>query len=273
MKKTSISIAIGIGDHIVIRGYLDTIKHEYDEIKISNHKAILQEWRNNDPVYSKFIDQFGTLLFSEAPYKFDSTPYRYLSQWDIIKDYKINPQKPNLSYLLCKGEPLNLNEPYIVLTTKVRFVDKRGLYPVLPRLWRTLNELSKKYKLVILGEREVERSKEYSVLNNFMEVHCLYDNIISNISKERILDLTVPALGITTPSFDNIRQDCLIMNQAKCVIVVGVGGNFCMSSAVANTIGYRADKEPNLDLMLKNNYSDLFMTRDWEQFINKLESL
>lgn len=271
MKTTSLSIPMGIGDHIVIRGYLDAIKKQYKEIKISNHKPLLKTWRNNDMIYGDFINQFGKLIFSEPPFKFDYGDYPFRSQLDVLKIYNIEPQKTNLQHLLCKGLPLDLDDPYLVLTTKVRMVDKRFLYPLLPKLWKTLQDISKNYKIVILGEREVERSKEYSIFNNFMEVYSLYDQIIANVSKDKMLDLTIPALGITTPSLEQIQQDCFIMKNAKCVVVIGVGGNFCLSSAVANTIVYRTDKEPNLDGMLKHNYSDLFMTKDWNQFIKTLE--
>lgn len=269
--KTEISICIGLGDNIVIRGYLDTIKSKYEEIRISHHKPIIQNYRNNDPEYTKFLDQIGNLLFSEPPYIFDHGDYPHKSQFEIMQHFQIDPQKPNLSHLLCKGINLNISEPYIVITTKVRIMRQEIFFPLSIDLWKTLRKLSEKYKIVIMGEKVVEYGKEYLERENVNNgIYSIYEQIISNLPQDRIIDLTVPALGITTPSLEKIQQDCLIMNQAKFVIVIGVGGNFCLSSAVANTIGFREDKEPHLDKVLAHNYSDLFMTREWLQFMKKI---
>src|SRR5271166_865391 len=116
MRKTQISIAIGLGDHIMVRGYMDTIKDQFSEIRISHHNPILSTYRNNDQKYRDFMTDLGKLIFSEKPYIFESTQYKHRSQPEIIKEFNITPQKPNLSHLLCRGDLLNLQEPYIVLT-------------------------------------------------------------------------------------------------------------------------------------------------------------
>ena len=268
MSKTAISIAIGLGDNIMIRGYLDTIKHQYSEIRISHHSPILAVYRDSDVHYHRFMNELGPLLFSEPPYVFDHGAHKHMSQPDVLRTYNIQVAKPNLSHLLCKGESLKLNKPYIVLTTKVRMLNKHIFYPLSVELWGIIRKLSEKYTIVVMGEREVEKSKEY--VNNLIEVYSLYEQIISNIPNERILDITVPALGITAPSMTKLQQDCLIMKEAAFVLAIGVGGNYCTSLAVANTICFRAEADPAVDTLASRNYNDVFITRDFGNLKRKL---
>jgi len=85
-----------------------------------------------------------------------------------------------------------------------------------------------------------------------------------------ILDLTVPALGITAPNLIQIQQDCLIMNKAKLVITIGVGGGFCMATTVSNVVGYRTDDDPIANAVFNKEYQDAVITKNWTHFINTL---
>src|SRR5208283_5410839 len=141
------------------------------------------------------------------------------------------PTKPELGHLLCKGQSLSIGD-YIVITTKVRTVPKSMFYPLSIQLWATLQKLSEKYKFVILGEREVEARKEYIKYYENNTIFGIYDQIISNIPNDRIVDLTIPSLGNTPSNLKQIQQDCLIMKEAKFVITIGNGGNLGLSGAV-----------------------------------------
>jgi len=268
-KKVALEIAAGIGDSLVVRIFFDAVKHEYDQIIISHSKSIVNQWRNGDPNYFRFLYDWGTLLFSENPFVY-SDHARYIDVAKTLMGLGTKPKTPNLHHLLCKGNSLNLGEEYIVLTTKIRCFNKKLFYPLSIKLWGTLKKLSQKYKIVILGEKLVEMRKEYNSISD--SVFGLYEQIISNIPNNRILDLTVPALGETVSDLVAIRQDCLIMKEAEFVITLGVGGNFCMATSVANmTIGFRADNLEFTDAIYNKDYHNAIITKNWNYFIQSLE--
>jgi hypothetical protein len=271
MRKLEFEICGGIGDNLVMRIFFDSNKHNYDQIRIAHSKSVINYWRNGDPAYYNFLDQLGALLFSEPPYIFDHGKYPEINTVAILKQLNATPQKPNIDHLLCKGTPLNLNEEYIVITTKIRFISKKDFYPLSIKLWETMRELSKKYKIVVVGEKEVERSKEYSIGSNNDSIFSIYEQIIANLPSDRVIDLTIPALGITAPDLTKIQQDCLIMKESKFVIILGVGGNLSMSICVANTICFRLDTDALAELLHSQQYPSIFLTKNWSHFINKLK--
>ena len=112
---------------------------------------------------------------------------------------------------------------------------------------------------------------------NVNDIYGIYEQIISNISNDRIVDLTVPALGIIVPNLEQIQQDCLIMKEAKCVITLGIGGNLLLSLSVANTIGFRNESSgvftTVVDKITNPLFPTAFLTKDWKLFLQRLESL
>lgn len=268
MKTFSATIPIGLGDLIYVKAMFDPIKHEYESININFHRDIVGMF-NKDPSYNLFIDEIGALLFGEAPYKITENKHPYYRLDSIVTSHNIIPHKPEFVNLLCQGTPLDLDEPYLVFNTKVRSLSQSHLKEKIPEFWDLLRELSKKYKIVILGEKVVEMSKEYQIYTS-EHVYSLYPNIQDNIPADRLLDLTVPALGITSPNLQHIKQDCLIMNQAKFVINFGIGGGFCLATAVANTIGYRCDDDYVADIVFNRDYPNAIITKDWAKFIQTL---
>lgn len=267
------NIAQGIGDNIMAKCYADLAKNKYEKIFFTHHAPIVQKEKNNSPEYWDFLGNLGSLFFSKHPYVYNNGQYRFRGAEDLIRDFNIVPEKPQHSEyvpLLCKGNSLNLGQEYIVISTKLRYFDKGTFLQISQQLWQVLKELSHKYKIVILGEREVEMCHDYLIYGS-NQIFSIYEQIIVNLSQEKILDLTIPALGITSPTIRQVQQDCLIMNQAKFVITFGIGGNFCMSMAVANMIGYRIDNENISNTIFQKTYSDAFVTKDWNAFINKMK--
>lgn len=273
-------IPTSLGEIINIKYHLDTIKNQYQEIKLGFHTQLWDgclhteapDWGAKKQLWDKYLNDLGKLFFSESPYVLIPHPTVYGGDIGIlVQRLQMQPLKPSMSQFLCKGTSLQLDEEYIVITTKIRHLPKSIFYPRAGELWRVLNQLSKKYKIVILGERVVEMRKEYDSIAH--EVFGLYEQIISNIPAERIVDLTVPALGETVSDLKQIQQDCLIMNEAKFVITLGVGGNFCMATSTAKmAIGFRADRLNFTDrIFLNREYPDAIITKDWAYFIRVLE--
>ena len=270
MSVLETTICLGIGDNIVVRMYMDMIKHNYSCIRISHDKHVLRDFRGNDPKWINFLDNIGNLLFSEPPYQFTHTQYGPVQTHHMIVNLGVKIKKPNIDHLLCHGTPLNIGEEYIIITTKIRALPKMFLYTIMHKFWRTLKKLSTKYKIVIMGEREVEKSKEYAPFSN--TIFGIYEQIICNVPPDRVVDLTVPALGVSVPDLGKIQQDCLIMKNAKFVISFGIGGNLWMASAVANVIGFRNDNDDTTDVIANPEFTSLYLTKNWDDFIHKLES-
>jgi hypothetical protein len=268
------NIAQGIGDNIMARSYADQVKNQYEKIYFTHHAPIVEQQKNNSPEYWKFLNELGILLFSDLPFIYNDGQHPFRSAEGLITDFNITPQKPQRSVyipLLCKGNSLKLDQEYIVLTTKLRYFDKSTFYRLSPKLWKIIKELSKKYKIVVLGERVVEMCQDYKD-HGENQIYGIYEQIISNVPADKILDLTIPALGITSPTLTQIQQDCLIINGAKFTITLGVGGNFVMAMAVANMIGFRIDNEPIADTIFTLKYSDAVVSKNWDEFSNILMS-
>jgi hypothetical protein len=269
MKTFGASIPIGIGDLIYIKAMFEPIKHEFSEINLKFHRELIIKF-SRDASYNVFIDEFGKLLFGEAPYILNNGSFPYCSLSEIVINHGIVPHKPELAHILCGGTPLDLGAPYIVINTKIRSIPNSHLEEKIREFWSLLNILSEKYKIVILGEKVIEMNQEYQIYTE-QHIYSLYTHIYNNIPADRLIDLTVPALGITAPNLQHIQQDCLIMNQAKFVINFGIGGGFCLATAVANTIGYRYDDDLIADRVFDRVYPNAMITKDWSSFIQKLE--
>ena len=134
LKTMETTICLGIGDNLVVRIMLDTIKHNYNSIKISHDKAVLRNFRNNDPQYAAFMKELGELLFSDPPYQLVDTQFKQINTNRTLIDLNIRAKKPNIDHLLCKGDPLNIYEEYIVITTKVRGLHINTFNIILPTL-------------------------------------------------------------------------------------------------------------------------------------------
>jgi len=278
MKILQANIPLALGDLINIKTYLDDVKHQYNHINLTFHRSLLEDgvstgapdWPTKKQKWEKYLNDVGKLFFLEPPYTIDKGQYPFLDTQSLVRRYKLHPRKPELSNLLCRGISLNVGEEYIVITTKVREVPRKLFYPLSINLWKVLNSLSKKYKIVILGERTVEMRKEYIQFSD--RLFGIYDNIISNVPADRIIDLTVPSLGETVSDLTKIQQDCLIMKEAKFVITLGNGGNFCMASAVSNMlIGFRADNHWMADAVFTKEYKNAIVTKNWGYFMQVLE--
>lgn len=276
MRVIQSNIPLAFGDLINIKTFLDDVKSECNQINLTFHQPLFNigvntgapDWAEKKKKWDKYLNDIGQLFFSEPPYTMNRRQYPFLDAQDLVKRFKLKPRKPELSHLLCDGKSLDIGE-YIVITTKIRELPKNLLYPLLIELWGTLRQLSEKYKIVVLGERTVEMRKEYISHSN--TIFGIYEQIIANIPSDRIVDLTVPALGETVSDLTQIRQDCLIMNEAELVITLGVGGNFCMATAVSNMVGFRADNLWLANLVFTQEYPDCIVTKNWPRFISELE--
>lgn len=270
-------IPLSLGEIINFKYHLDLVKKDYELISFSFHKPLLKSHlivnQEQERSQNKYLDDIGKLLFSEQPYRIDLQSNRFFGDVNtLVRIINVNLHKADLRQYLCKGTSLGIG-PYIVMTTKVRELSKSIFLPLSAQLWKTLQDLSKTYKIVILGEREVEMRKEYLSWSH-SNIYSLYDQIIANMPSDRIVDLTVPALGNTASDISKIQQDCLIMNEAKATITIGIGGNSGMSTASSNlAIGFRHDRNGTAERIYSVEDTRVCITNNWSRFIKKLKEL
>jgi hypothetical protein len=277
MQELCITIPTSLGEIINIKYHLDLVKFKYDKIKINFNtnawRVCLHTdtpgWEQRRVLWEKYLIDLGQLFFSNHPYVIERNDrFPNFDTGRLVEHLKLKPQKAEMAHLLCKGKSLNLSEPYIVLTTKLRNIPKSLFYPKSNRFWNVIQKLATHYRIVLLGERDVEIRREYG---NGSAVFGLYEDAITNLPADRILDLTLPALGETVSNLAQIQQDCLIMKEAKFVITLGVGGNFCMATSVADmTVGFRADELTFTDAIYDRAYPNAMITKDWNKFITTL---
>ena len=273
MRILEFNTVIGLGDLILSKAQLDNIKHNYDEIRLTFDPHTFKFYRDDNPEYQIFLNEIGELFFSEHPYKLNIGQFRVMWPSNLWKELGIPMVIPRLKNLLCKGNLINLNEEYIVITTKVRYLSRKYYNQnVYPRFWGIINQLSKKYKVVVMGERNVEMGIEYQE-NGSDIVYSIYDDIMRNIPNDRILDLTIPALGITAPNLAKIQQDCLIMSEAKFVVSFGIGGNLQLSIATSNAINHRFGRYEEADMLYGEHteFESSISTKILDHFLNRLK--
>lgn len=272
-KHINLQINLGLGDHVFARMYLDPIREQYSRITIIHAQDALAYWFKSDPIRRNFNTQLASLVFSEPPYFFIPNPGAILPFYPnerIIRELNNKPIKPNLENL-CVGKSLDIKK-YMCITTKVREFPKVLFDQYKDKIKSALQDLNKHHTVVILGEREVQKTIEYNAEVNRHQVFGIYDYLKTILQPDKTIDLTVPALGITTSPFPQFQQDCLIMKEADAVITFGTGGNYWMSAGVSKqTIGLRADTE--LDRLGITEYPSVSLTKDIEQFVQYLSEL
>lgn len=270
MTDLLMDINVGIGDHLFLRIFMDAVKDKYQNIYITHSKPGMQFWHNNNLDRWNFNLQLANLVFNEKPYSLIPNPRFYFPFYPnerIIKELNNKPVKPNFD-CLCIGKSLDIKK-YVVFTTKMRQFPRNIFEQNKDKIAIAFKKLAKKYNVVILGEREVERTKEYEAECNRNQVFGIYDYLIETFKDEKIIDLTIPALGIIPSNLSQFQQDCLIMKEAEAVVTFGIGGNFWMSASVAKqTIGYRVDEEWIMDLL--KDYPNMSLTKNVNQFCDYL---
>jgi hypothetical protein len=186
----------------------------------------------------------------------------------------ITPRVPNLAEELCDSSSNNIGS-YVVISSKVRGIKRNEYEQIKDTFFDLLKKISENYKIVVIGERRIGSNAEY-VYHGNDRIYPIYEDIISAISADTILDLTVPELGFTSPDLTQFRHECTIQHNAKHVITIGSGGNVSIAMSVGNILGYygNSDMEVFFTHMLENGSRDgVFLTTNIKSYFDKLASI
>jgi hypothetical protein len=290
MNDLSISLNGGIGDVILSNNLIGSIKDQYNIINIGPNNDIMRKYRNNDHKYYDFLLNFLSLFFSDNK-KYMIHKNNNFQRFSIIDNILVNTKIPDdgLYNIKIANKLIDLELPpistdeYIVITTKVRGLPLYNLYIKIykKQILETLKKCSKKYKIVIIGDRGLPTSIEYKTIGN-QRVYCIYNDLINELPQDRILDLTVNDTYIDVPDITKLIQDCTYMNKAKAVITIGYGGNFILALAASTTcisfVGDRNNLGADIPYYLKmceypNKRSGVYTFTDFNVFINKIKDI
>jgi len=272
-----VKINLGIGDLLYSRSILDNLSYKYKKVIISPNIESYNTYREPNKDDLAFTMSMLKMLFKEPYYTIDVPNKNYPPRfaWTFSSIDRVDIVKPNLSDELCEGQPLNIG-PYLVIPTRVReLLITEYNTQIKARFLNILKKLSAKYKIVLMGERELLKYKEQVILKD--RVYSMYYDIINVIPKDRIVDLTFTTLNaIKGNRIAKIKQECLYMRDAEYNITFGNGGPFCMATAVGKVIGYYSKNNPcdvNPILFKQKNYPGTFIYDNIEAFFLKLNSL
>lgn len=272
MKILEANIPVGIGDLIYIKSQLDLAKDNFDQINITFDDWVLSTYREDKYQYIDFLNQFSKLLFNDPFYKLNKGIFKFKTQMDIYQEYNLPPVIPNLKNILPLDKKNDFNYKYIVINTKCRYLNIANYAEIYDEFWIIVKLIAKKYKIIVLGERVVEETKEYKI-HGKDNVYSIYSDVLKNIPHDCLIDLTVPKLGITTPNLNKIRYDASIMRDAEFVINLGLGGSFCIASSVANLICYRFDNDLVADFLFGDYraHNSSLITKNKKIFLEELK--
>lgn len=262
----------GIGDILHAKQLLDEVKDNYEIINIYFDSDCLRDCKGNYEQFNDFTIKLLEELFSEPPYVIKNTldsvviTPRELCQYVHSKFDTLNLEK-----YLCK-DYINVQktEEYIVVLTKIRGLHYSNYSSIRERYLDTLNKISKKNRIYIMGERIIGMNRENQI-HGPQKIYSIYNDLVQNI--DNIKDLTIEELGISASKYEDFLIDCKILNQSKNVICLGVSGGVVTARAISNIINYYGGCEfqEMLDLFPINQ--NKYLTNNINDFFSRIESL
>lgn len=226
------ALNIGIGDLITSKSYLLSQANNHPiNICLSTAHA-----NYRGPGHIQFAHEFMKLIFHEPNFRISDPIHIEPTHW-IQLSKKYNQQIVDLSTILPNNrKPVTVSSPYVCIFTKVRQIHYSHWITVKQAIINQIAYISKRYTILLMGEREIERNLEYQIHDT--TVFSIYNDLIELLPKTSYIDITVPSLGITTPDINKIRTDCTYLRDAAATINIGCGGNLSLSGSVGKTINY-----------------------------------
>lgn len=228
MKKHKIS-NIGIGD--MVNFATNIILGNEGEICVSIDEARLHQYKGDPKEYEVFSHEFikkllpDTIIHFSNDQSFPSHPI----DGKFIREYanpKITSHFNRIFNDLKNSNFQFPSEKFIVLSTKTRNLKRDIFDHSKNEIFDTINKLG--HQIILVGEKEIEYNNEYSSFGQSL-IYSIYEDAMSLINKDLLLDKTVPKLGLTTPNISNIFDDMFLVYNSYLTLSLGIGGFFCMS--------------------------------------------
>jgi hypothetical protein len=154
----------------------------------------------------------------------------YYSDWPkylkSINDFSVLNKSFDLNNLI--------NDEYIIFHTKCRFTTEFNYEKLKHNMRAFCENFKTKYKIIILGERQMPSNLEANV----HKITTIYEELTELNKNNDVLDLSVDNI-YDNLDFENFCKDISIIHNAKTNILVGHGGQVCISILFGkNTIAY-----------------------------------
>ena len=252
---------IGLGDLTFFCGEMLLRLKKEDVLMVRINKFTLDSYRGGSESYKNFCIEYIKYILSDYTVLECGHDVETDRTWGLNLDY-VNRMlsEPNIRNVFkTKFSPkVNTdNDNYVVLFTKVREYDRNMFNNLSKEFYMKLNSMN--YKIVIMGEKKVIYDGEYGLLGKNI-VYSLYDDFISNISSEKIIDLTKDDYSPNNISLENILNDLSLISNSKKMILIGCGGFFCTTlftdkllSLSSNNICRQFNSELNTQVFFDHN--------------------
>ena len=249
----SFSTSSAIGE-LILSVHLLENDPRVEKVNMSFYNGFLKAYEGNEKEIMIFFKEFAKLLTQNCKKTFNitDTPYEYIAADGLCQYLNFTPSKkldfPQLGY-----DEKPLKTPYIVITSKIRSLSREEFEKIKYTHFENLKKLSKKYKIVLIGERN--RINLVGVKNSLNL--CIYEDLKnSNIS---FIDKTFEMNG-RAPKLESIMVDFTYIKHSKALILLGNGGQYCAGLANgANVFSYMGPDKP----IYHEGQSKAFWSQDW----------
>jgi len=277
MREFKIKTCLEVGDLLFYASILSELKNRYDRVVIYPDFGLLYGRPEAELVkYRQFVLELCERIFPKDFFVFDpNLDAQRLDPNQLCQIHGLRACIKKFNRELCFGQPVT-DDPYVAVCTKVRaFPFDTYRNHLKEKFCHSLSVLSKKYKIVVVGERTVGMNQEYKYHGSGW-IYSVYNDIISAVPQKSLIDITLPEIGITSPDIKTFSQDCLTLNKSVCSISIGGGGLTAMSLSVAKTITINSWMEwPDFTNQIieeeKKNGNEI--VGDVDRFIQLMESL
>lgn len=266
MKTLEFVANVGIGDLIHTRQLLDNVLNKGYKINVILGVATFENFWKGEKL--EFLIWLSNVLFQKPEFEvYFSANKLGVSPIDLLSSELVVPAIPNFSEKFDCDIKLSSNSNRLILLTKVRGFPKDQFIEYLDAINKEILILSKRYEIVLLGEREIEFNSEYKIHGEDL-IYSLYGNFKKLLPNA--IDMTIPALGITSPTKEQFLLDCNLMSNSKKVICFGSGGNVSIAMSVSNVLNFYGGNEM-LPLFSKlAEIDNKIITNNFPKFIKEL---
>lgn len=261
---------IALGDLTFFCGEILSRHKKEDIININIDNSITKWYRNDSDEYKNFCLKYIKFILNDFNIKKFNSEKNNTHNWysnpayisNMFVDKKV---RSIIKEKLTSGTPKLDSSLSIVLFTKTRGLHKSIYDSFSKKYFEALNTLD--YNFILLGEKKVTYVGEY--YNKNFEIYSLYDDYISNLPKEKIIDLTFDEFDPSKITIESVVSDLSLISNSKKMIMIGGGGFFCTSLFTDNLISlFDSRLTPQFNSEVGTQVFDTY-----EEFLNAIYNL
>ena len=230
MEKLYININFGISIFLKYNYIFEYLLNNniFSEIYVSIDKNTFNYYRNTypDSFYDEYYDILKLIITNDKIKILYNEKYKLIGVNELLQNYNITIKYNILNHLISNEKYIEDN--YITITTKIFNTIKYDDYILIKdKFFDKLNK--SKYKIVLLGEREITSSNEYKLYDNYS----IYNDCIANLNNK--LDYTVDS-SISNNNINLLKKSFNILHHSKLNIYFSTSGISIITLFTSNNI-------------------------------------